>query len=527
MDSNLMKAVFLGDSFSLDETGCFGRASANRCLFMSILWSEEIRYVLTTLEESAFRTLHLPDELRQKLIPLRLLKDVIEAFERFNVEAIICSDFVANYANWIHFRNLRNLKIPVFSFTHSLSYQRFASSIYQILTAGACPADAILCTSAAAMDVMQKLFCKIKDTLNFQASTPALIPFPLAHDGGETGQIKKNCSSFQVLYLGRLDWQTKADLLVLRSIIKALPPDHRMRFIIAGAADNRAYLELLYQHLTPLGVEIRPSVSEEEKRQLYIKSHVLFSPSDNYQETFGLTLLEAKHYGCVPVVADFDGYRSLVDDGRDGFLLRTVAAPIPTVLASAQAVVSEATYHGWWAAGVSIDPLHTARLLYSLSRDPRRWEEMSRAARQSASQYTLSATARRFVHLIDDARDNLEIMDLPSADHGQKLPYPYQWDFSEIFNSYPCEFWQDQEVILTESGEEFLRRPYLLPQLMLLSGLVDTGEIRKFLFLLKRGYGIRDILERDVAPVVMSLCLKNGLISVKQFLREALKVRSA
>ena len=43
------------------------------------------------------------------------------------------------------------------------------------------------------------------------------------------------------------------------------------------------------------------------------------SLSDNIQETFGLTPLEAMASGIPVIVSDWDGYRSTVRDNKDGF----------------------------------------------------------------------------------------------------------------------------------------------------------------------------------------------------------------
>ena len=47
---------------------------------------------------------------------------------------------------------------------------------------------------------------------------------------------------------------------------------------------------------------------------------------------FGLTVLEARLHGCVPLVSDFNGYRGTVDDGRNGILLKTYAGRVPDLL---------------------------------------------------------------------------------------------------------------------------------------------------------------------------------------------------
>ena len=268
---------------------------------------------------------------------------------------------------------------------------------------------------------------------------------------------------------------------------------------------------LLQSELEPLGVRLIFSVGEEEKRRLYRESHLLFSPSDNYQETFGLTVIEAMHYGCVPLVTDFDGYRDLVRDGINGFRIRTVAGSIPSRLFSAQTVISEGTYHGWWAAGVAFDPLEASRLIGRLADDDSLCVSMSKAARKSAAEFSISRCSSRIESLLD--------RNVGPADHQDRVQMagpanPFVWDFTELFSSHPSEIWGKQRVAITGWGEEYLRAPYKINQIILLSGAVGIEDVRKFLFLLKRGHSIEECLRRGVEPVVASLALKNGLISL-------------
>lgn len=61
----------------------------------------------------------------------------------------------------------------------------------------------------------------------------------------------------------------------------------------------------------------------KEKANLFAMSDVLVSPIDNTQETFGLSLLEAMAAGLPVVASRFDGYKDLVEDGVDGYLIDT------------------------------------------------------------------------------------------------------------------------------------------------------------------------------------------------------------
>ena len=74
-------------------------------------------------------------------------------------------------------------------------------------------------------------------------------------------------------------------------------------------------------------------VSEEAKRNALAAADVGISLVDNAQETFGLAVAEAMAAGLPMVVSNWSGYRDLVREGVDGYL-------IPSAWASSASKVS-------------------------------------------------------------------------------------------------------------------------------------------------------------------------------------------
>jgi starch synthase len=60
---------------------------------------------------------------------------------------------------------------------------------------------------------------------------------------------------------------------------------------------------------------------------LWAMGDIFLSLTDNMQESFGLTPIEAMAAGLPRVISDWDGYRDSVTDGEDGFLIRTTQPP--------------------------------------------------------------------------------------------------------------------------------------------------------------------------------------------------------
>jgi glycosyltransferase involved in cell wall biosynthesis len=507
-----MTSIFLGDTFSLDDPQHLGRPIANNSLARALFLCERIDKVLVVGDPAMYLSLGLPDELAHKLVLVPSPGELVKMFRSERVAAIFCSNFGKKYAQLVHFRNQNGLDCPVFGFTHTLSYQDEVGAFYRLFCAGIRASDTILCTSHAAIDVVTRLMASVRATLSFEPRGPRLVHFPLAFEAGCAPPTGGKCSShFQVLYMGRLNWLTKADLLVIPAIVRQLPAVHNIRFIIAGANNNEGYLQTLRQACNSPIITIKTDLSDADRNQLYQESHVLLSPSDNYQETFGLTVLEAMHNGCVPVVSDFNGYRDLVKHNEDGILLETYAASIPPGLWNLQMLMPDGLYHGWWAAGVSIDPKQAAQTLYRLTMQPSVWQTMSRKSIESASQYSITATAARFTRLLDS-------IDRMVTDHAPAIPErnPFHIDYSEIFHNHPTTFWSDQTVQITQTGTQCLGAsdPGYVPQLALLAGTITLEDIVTILGIIRHPASVTTLLAAGTQPLALSLALKNGLLYV-------------
>ena len=66
-----------------------------------------------------------------------------------------------------------------------------------------------------------------------------------------------------------------------------------------------------------------PNFKPEVKPLLYASADFYFSIVDNFQETFGITNLEAMASGLPVIASSFNGYREVVQDGETGILIPT------------------------------------------------------------------------------------------------------------------------------------------------------------------------------------------------------------
>jgi hypothetical protein len=99
--------------------------------------------------------------------------------------------------------------------------------------------------------------------------------------------------------------------------------------VLAGARQGSNYPERLMDMAQRMGlaerVRLMLDVSSAQQVQLYQAADFFISPSDNIQETFGLTVLEALASGLPVLASDWDGYKDMVEHEVNGLLVPTHA----------------------------------------------------------------------------------------------------------------------------------------------------------------------------------------------------------
>jgi hypothetical protein len=142
--------------------------------------------------------------------------------------------------------------------------------------------------------------------------------------------------------------------------------------------------------------KLAPSVNTVwmDGRQPRIRQFVWFAADifaslpDNYQETFGLTPVEAMAAGLPVVVSDWNGYRDTVRDGTDGFRVPTMTPP-PGVgweiaLRHHLRLDSYERYCGMTAQSVAVDCDAATRAFVQLIEDPDLRRKMGEAGAKRA-----------------------------------------------------------------------------------------------------------------------------------------------
>jgi len=235
--------------------------------------------------------------------------------------------------------------------THTVSDTLALDALGELLIAPLEPWDALVCTSESVKAVVGHVLADwaayLEARFGSRPPLPRLPIIPLGVDADAVAQRAENPETradlrqrmsiddedVALLYAGRLDHVEKANpipmLLAAERAAKATPT--KLHLIQAGQA---ATPELATAYKTA-ATTLAPSVSHhfvdgamtELYEGVWAAADVFISLSDNIQESFGLTPIEAMAAGLPCVVSDWDGYRESVIDGETGFTVATAVPP--------------------------------------------------------------------------------------------------------------------------------------------------------------------------------------------------------
>lgn len=302
---------------------------------------------------------------------------------------------------------------------HTIASEKVMDSFGDLMTAPLQPWDALICTSNPVKATITRIFDNWGDYMNQRTGgkiKPAIqLPvIPLGVDCDDYADGDKAQSDRQtirrglgigeddvaVLFLGRLSFHAKAHPTPLYLSLEeaAKRCKKKLHLIQAGWFSNDAIEKEFREGLRAFC----PSVNgifldgrEPDIRfRVWFAADIFSSLSDNIQETFGLTPIQAMAAGLPAVVSDWDGYRDTVRPGVDGFTVPTWM-PLPQsggdlALAPETHMVSPIRdreydkYLGLVSQCTSVDVAAAADAFATLASDKNLRRQMGEAGRQRA-----------------------------------------------------------------------------------------------------------------------------------------------
>ncbi|HYD69445.1 glycosyltransferase family 4 protein [Azospirillum sp.] len=298
--------------------------------------------------------------------------------------------------------------------THTTASHGAMEALGGLLTAPVRAWDAVICTSRAVRDTARHILEEQAAYLRWRLGAdrfelPQLPLIPLGVDcdayaytaepgAREAARRALGIADDElvVLFIGRLSFHAKAHplpmYLALERAAAKLPAGRKVRLIQAGWFANQfiedAFVEgarALCPSVTMTALDGRDAGT---RAHAWAAADVFTSLSDNIQETFGLTPIEAMAAGLPVVVTDWDGYKDTVRDGIDGFRVPTVmpAAPLGGDLADRHDLGLDTydMYCGFTSQLVSVDTTATEAAFDRLFADADLRRRLGEAGRERA-----------------------------------------------------------------------------------------------------------------------------------------------
>ncbi len=255
-----------------------------------------------------------------------------------------------NIGSWARHRSqFGDNKWSLCGITHTTASTTAMDAVTDMLTAPIHPWDALICTSRAVHNNVRRILEAKAEYLSRRLGAskfplPELPVIPLGVDADHFNHSKSftlearqklniGPDDVVVLFVGRLAFHGKAHPLVMyQALEKASSYTGQKVVLIECGWHANTYIEKAF---ADAAAATCPSVrciylDGRNPNQLalsWASADLFCSLSDNIQETFGITPLEAMAAGLPVVVSDWDGYRDTVRDGIDGFRIPTCMPP--------------------------------------------------------------------------------------------------------------------------------------------------------------------------------------------------------
>ena len=327
---------------------------------------------------------------------LHLHKEVVT----HDYDLVFAPTFSAEVAGLASLRKATGTDFRILSVIYSISYPDTETAMLLNMHAPLRDDDLLNCTSESGFTIMLALAGHLRK--RFGVPLPltldmAVVPYGIDTEEFCPGERDQACAFLgldagtrYILSLGRFSVVDKFDIgPVIEAFVRARQRlGGSWKLILAGAAAHGTYLEWVKLLLMRRGIDdaviIRPDVSDAEKVALYRASEIFVAPSDNPQETFGLTAIEAMSCNVPVVAADWDGYKESVVHGETGLRVPTYMPRFTSILPDRK-LIDNSLMHLLVAQTVAVDVARLAEAIILLGSDEPYRLRLAEGARQRAT----------------------------------------------------------------------------------------------------------------------------------------------
>jgi glycosyltransferase involved in cell wall biosynthesis len=456
--------------------------------------------------------------------------------ERYDVFHL--ADFTTYLPALAHLRqNLAAEPFPITGLSASISEKSYLERYFHMMLNGVRDFDGIICISRCVKEALEKAFRMLEG--RFQHLTGSLWQnpidlsvIPLALDAGVFGKLDRKTARQAldlppdrniILIFGRYSYVDKMDLLPvieiatrLGSIFEKDPP----LFLLAGS-DPLHYGSFFIECAKRKGAEryfcLRSNIAPEEKPRYYAAADIFFSPADNLQESFGITILEAMASGLAVAGSDFNGYRELIENGKTGFCIPVYWGDAATDIESLSGILYRNSHNFYLAQSMALDLDRAVEVLENLLTHPELRMEMGRAGRRRVeAKFNWKTVIRMHEDFWERLADKMRSGSIVPA------PDPFEASYYRLFNHYPTRALVGEDpILITDEGLRVMEgkaSPPVYPEL----ATMISGEILHHILVLCRRQARSIAFLQDKLQSVRRATVQTSLYHILWALKQGL-----
>tara|TARA_Y100001968_G_C19440678_1_gene762342 strand:- start:1814 stop:3466 length:1653 start_codon:yes stop_codon:yes gene_type:complete len=437
--------------------------------------------------------------------------------------------------------------------THTTSSLGAIDSISSLVTSPIFKWDALICTSEAVKINVEnvigstiKYYEKRFDGKKFVLPQLPVIPLGINVDEFSFSKEDKlkarkyfhiDEDTIIVLYMGRLSFHAKAHPLAMYQALESAYKKTKKNILLvecgwfANDQIKLSFKEAASSAAPNIQVRFIDGRDLKNRQFAWAAADIFCSLSDNIQETFGITPIEAMASGLPVVVSDWNGYRDSVRHNVDGFRVKTTipgnGLGMDFIRRHSMQVDNYDMYVGLTSSLISVDIEEATAFFIKLINSKELRVKMGQEGKKRAyKNYDWSVVIKQYQHLWNQL-DLIRIKEANEFNNKMESTIS-RLDPFQAFSQYSSNILCDESVIsLVETNilaslekiESYLKlsmvnySKYIIPNKEIIHSLLTTiSSDSKNVLEIVSSYDIK-----KVADIKRSLCwlLKLGIIRIK------------
>jgi glycosyltransferase involved in cell wall biosynthesis len=415
------------------------------------------------------------------------------------------------------------------SITHTTASANVMDMLADIITAPIEPWDSLICTSTAVRASVEIQLAAVRADLEERLGAtrvpqPHLVTIPLGVNVDDFVTTAEHRAHWRktldipddavvVLYVGRFNPHAKMNPIPMAMALEraAQATGKTIAWVQAGWAGSDAHEKTYHDETRRFCPNVLYKVVDGRKPEarfsIWSVGDIFLSLSDNIQETFGLTPVEAMAAGIPCVVSDWDGYKDTVRHGLDGFRAATYApragGGADLAYRHANNWINYDAYVGGASQLIAVDIGDAAKALTDLINSPDLRKKMGETAKARArAVFDWRVVIGQYEDLW--AEMNAKRLAAPPQPTPRRdlAPNPRRMDPFLLFGGYATEWLTGATMITLTPGQSWSSIQDLRKVQLAIYGAASLPNERELQVIFERLSRTRQITAEDlVAPI--------------------------